>query len=444
VSGDATDTNPSPDHVEVAALRQQVADLTAQLATLEARVTAPVATPAPVPSAAARRTGRGRTIAAVALVVVASLLVPVSITASWLRNRVVNTDGYVATVAPLARNADIQAAAGARIADALFTSTDVEATVARLLPDDAAVLAVPITSSLKALADQAIVAVLASDQFATLWDEVHRLAHAQVVSTLTGTGTTGTVAVDLAPVVKVVAEQLDASGLALFERAGNTPVLFEVLKSDDLAQLQASFRLYDRLATALPWVTLLLLAAAVVVARDRRRMLVAAAVGVALGAAALLLAVTAGRWYYLASLPAGVSLAASEAFFDTLARFLVSGARFVLTLGVVVAVAAVVAGPSASAVRLRRFATEGVGRAATEVDQRGGSGRAGAFVAANHTALRVAVAVAVAVVLVAADRPTGTMVLWLAAGSLVVLGVLDVLARTGTRTSSPEVASSLR
>ena len=44
---------------------------------------------------------RARFTVAVALVVVASLLVPVSILGIWLRNQVTNTDRYVETMAPL-------------------------------------------------------------------------------------------------------------------------------------------------------------------------------------------------------------------------------------------------------------------------------------------------------------------------------------------------------
>ena len=84
----------------------------------------------------------------------ASLLVPVSILGVWLRNQVTNTDRYVETMAPLARDPAIQAAATNRITNTIFSSVDVEAEVKDVLPDRAQVLAAPISSGLETLVRQ--------------------------------------------------------------------------------------------------------------------------------------------------------------------------------------------------------------------------------------------------------------------------------------------------
>src|SRR5690606_41933519 len=57
---------------------------------------------------------RGRWFASWVLIVVGSLLVPVSVTSLWLNRTITDTDRYVETVAPLIRDQDIQRAIEAR------------------------------------------------------------------------------------------------------------------------------------------------------------------------------------------------------------------------------------------------------------------------------------------------------------------------------------------
>ena len=62
-----------------------------------------------------------RTIVATLLIVVACLLAPLGVVAVWARNQVTNTDRYVATVTPLAKDPAIQQAVTDRITAQVFT-----------------------------------------------------------------------------------------------------------------------------------------------------------------------------------------------------------------------------------------------------------------------------------------------------------------------------------
>ena len=65
------------------------------------------------------------------LVVLVCILAPVSVLAVWLHNTVLDTDQYVATVAPLAHDPAVQEAIATRVTNSLVASTDLEARVGR-------------------------------------------------------------------------------------------------------------------------------------------------------------------------------------------------------------------------------------------------------------------------------------------------------------------------
>ena len=59
------------------------------------------------------------------LIVLACALAPLSVVAIWTRNQVTNTDRYVATIAPLARDPAIQNAIADQIIAQVFTYIDI-------------------------------------------------------------------------------------------------------------------------------------------------------------------------------------------------------------------------------------------------------------------------------------------------------------------------------
>ena len=427
------DPVPSPPatEAELDALRSELAQLRRENERLRAGA---VVAPADGPVAASpRHPGRARTVASIVMVVVAAVLVPVSITAVWLRNQLIDTDRYVETVAPLARSKAVQDAAANRITQALFANVDVRAEVSKVLPANASFLAVPITSGLHTVVGDVVDRILASDRFAQLWDRANRAAHEQLVSVLTNSsGRKGVVQVDLSAVVGDAARRLSDLGLPLFDRAVGRQVELDVFQSEDVAKVQSAFNLFNRVARILPWFTVLLLVAAVFVAPNRRRGVVAAATGLVLGACALLIGVAVGRGLYLGALPPGASTPANETIFDTLTRFLRGGTRTVVAVGVVILLTALVLGPSGPAVRLRDAVARLWRTAGTDAGERGVDfGPVGAFAARNLTALRVVIGVVALLVLLAQGRPSAGTILWIVVGALVALGIVEFVARAG-------------
>ena len=93
-----------------------------------------------------RRGHLPRRISAWVLVVLASILIPVSVISVWAIRTVTDTDQYVATMAPLARNPVIVDHLAARATDALFSTHVVQNKVTNALPAKAKSLVTPIVT----------------------------------------------------------------------------------------------------------------------------------------------------------------------------------------------------------------------------------------------------------------------------------------------------------
>ena len=88
-------------------------------------------TPAAQTTTKVRRGHLPRRISAWVLVVLASILIPVSVISVWAIRTVTDTDQYVATMAPLARNQVIVDHLAAKATDALFSTHVVQNKVTR-------------------------------------------------------------------------------------------------------------------------------------------------------------------------------------------------------------------------------------------------------------------------------------------------------------------------
>ena len=107
---------------------------------------APVAETAPENPKKAPRARRARRIVAWVLVVLASLLIPISVISVWAIRTVTNTDQYVTTLAPLARDPVIVNHLAAKATDELFSTHIVQDKVTAALPKAAKPIVTPIVN----------------------------------------------------------------------------------------------------------------------------------------------------------------------------------------------------------------------------------------------------------------------------------------------------------
>jgi hypothetical protein len=248
---------------------------------------------------------RARAVVGVVLVVLGGVAAPLAVTSSWARGLVTDTDAYVAVVAPLADDPDVQAAVSRKVGDAvvagLDSSTRIEAGIAALgdsldLPPAAAsalsLLAAPAGATLDAAAQRATDRAVRSHAFTTVWTAANRAAHGQAVAALEGRegralalGDEGVVTLDLGALAAQVSERF-GSGRLDGSRVDATMVLAQ---SEDLAAARDWYRALDAVGTLLPWACVVLVAAGVLLAPRRLR-----AAGTAAVAAAVLSLVLVG------------------------------------------------------------------------------------------------------------------------------------------------------
>jgi hypothetical protein len=386
---------------------------------------------------ATRTAPRWRRIVAVVLLFVGSGLVPLTVLSIWLRNQVLSTDRYVATVGPLADDPAIQQAAATRITNLLMGIADIPGRAEESLPPRIQFLAPAMEGAVENFVHDKALEIVQSDEFSKFWKAANRLAHEQVREVLTGDTKIvqvddGTVTLDLQPMLLALRQKVVDAGLSVAE---NLPVekvnaRFDIFKSDDLATAQTATNALQKVAIVLPILAILCLAGSVLLAQNRRRALMWAGFGMATGAALLSIGIAIGRAAYLNGTSSIViNRGAAEAVFDTTVRNVLLANRVIIVVGLLISLGGYLFGSSESAVRLRAAATGGATKAAKAAGAH--AGPVSQFFAAHVVALRVAPIVLAVVALAFWDHPRPRTLLFLLILVVLALVVIEGIARAG-------------
>src|SRR6266480_8012573 len=387
------------------------------------------------PTETPKRLPRWRRALVAILVIVSVVLVPLAGLSIWVRNLVLDTNHYVDTVAPLAKNRAITDVVAKRATDRLFQEVNVEARAKDALPERAQFLAGPISSGVQTFVHTAAERALATEQFATVWKNANRRAHTSVVKVLTGEGKNVSikndkVVLDLSAEIDDVVKRLDERGVTVFDGLSKKQknLQVELFDAKQLEKGRSAVHLLDRLRIVLVVLVFVLLAGALALSGNRRRTLMRWGLGlvVAMGVTAALLAL--GRSAFV---NAAQNHDAAGATFDILVRFLRNGIRAIAALGIIVALAAFLSGPSRLAVRTREGAKSLIGGAGRKADQAGWTpGPVGTWVAAHKAGLRVAGVAIAFLVLFLWSTPRPLTLLVLALLLLVYLAAIELVGRS--------------
>jgi len=406
-----------------------------------------VATVPPTEAVApAARMPRWRRWTAGALIVISCLLVPLSVLAIWVRNQVLNTDRYVENVKPLATNPSVIATASTNVTNALFDRVDVQKLAEEALPPRASFLAAPITSGLREVIGQATTRIMESDQFQKIWLQANRLAHEQLVKALTNQGkavTTenGHIVLDLSALLTQVRDQLVASGITIFNRipAAKLNMKIELADAQQLEKAQTATRLLNHLSWLLPLLAILSLIGGLLLSPHWRRSLIKWGIGSAFAVALIGAGLAVGRSIYLDAVTSStLPRETAAAVFDTLVRFLRQGVRLMIAVGLVVAIAAWLTGPTPVAARLRSTSRRVVGNAGGAAGEHGvGFGGFGDWVALHKGAVRIGVTLAALCVLLLWNHPKAITVIVLAIFVVVLFGLIEFIARAAAADGHP-------
>jgi hypothetical protein len=377
--------------------------------------------------------GRIKGFFAVLLMIVGVLCLSLAPLAIWGRDLVLNTNSYVATVAPLASNPGVQDAVVAQVDKQVEANLPVSTYVKQVLPARAAsLLAVPIQSAIYGLIHTAATKVVQSRFFARFWVAVNRLGHRQLVAILTGKKLaggilyikSGRVVLDLGAVVEQVKDQLIGAGLTIAAHIPVVSATLEIGQVKGVEHAQRLVRVLNTLADWLPWMGLALVAAGVALARRHRRALVGAALGLCVAMIIVGIGLFIGRDLYANGIPTDVMPRTTAYYiYDTLVRYLRLSVRLIFVVGLLVALGVWVSGPSPRAVGVRRWVLTNTRHFGEDHP----AGPVSIFVARYTNPLRIGVLGLAALVLLLLSGPTATAVIILVVVVAVLLLAIEAL-----------------
>jgi hypothetical protein len=406
------------------------------------------------------RKRRWRSVLAVVLIVLGCVVAPVAGVAVWVNNQVSDTDRFVRTMSPLVDDPDVQNALTEELTTTVFQYVDVQG-----LADDAVAalgaqglppalvtrlegLTPTLTSAVTGFVQDRIAQLVASDAFESAWDQAITTAHRQLDAVLSGDSESivvrgDAVMLDLAPFIDLTKQRLSDAGLTAVDLVPEVHPTVEIAKADTLVRAQSAYTALDTVAQVLPWVVLLLFAVGVYLARNRFRALVGTGLGLALSMVVLAAGILVARGLLVGEVPAAAAPATASGF-DIVVTYLRLGLRALLVLGLVLALAGFLAGRSDTAVRIRRSIADRLHSA------RGGpsaDGPVATWTRAHVRGLRIAAVAAAVLTFVFLTQPTGIAILAITAALLVVLAVIEYLARPASTApaeadADPAVAAS--
>jgi hypothetical protein len=427
----AEDSAPSQDErPEVERLRAELDELRAQQARHGGR----------------RRIG-WRAWVSVPLIFLGCLLAPISVLGVWGANQVSNTDRYVANMEPLVHDPAVQNALTDKITAQITSHLNVTSyadqaaaalnskgltRVGTLLQS----VAPQISGAVDGFIHGQVQTIVASPQFAALWVKANTAIHQAVVKALSGQGngsittSNGKVVLNLGPFIDLVKQDLVSRGLTIVDKIPSINPTFALFSDTYLVKAQTGYRLVNDLKIVLPILVLLLLAGGVYVARSHRRALIGAGLGLASSMLVLAAGLLIFRGVYLNSVPGNVLPAdAAAALFDTLVRFIKEALRTILVVGLVVAAAAFLTGPSVTAVKVRGATGSGLTWLRRKFEHAGvQTGPVGIWTYAHRRALRISAVALAALIFVFWGEPSAVLVIVLVLLLLLVLGLIELIA----------------
>jgi hypothetical protein len=317
---------------------------------------------APKPAAAPEAPRGGHRKLSLALIVLGSIVALLAIFSIWANRQALNTDNWVSTSSRILANEEVDSRLSAYIANEIFANVDVKAELAKQLPPELEALAGPAAGGLSQLAPKAAERLLASPQVQTLWAEANRAAHETLLKLLDGGSGAistegGKVSLDLNEILKEVGNQLGV-GEDIASKLPPEAGQLTILRSDQISTAQSVAKLIRALPVVLTLLVLLLYGLAIWLAGPRRRQaLRSAGLGfVVAGALVLILRSVAGHAIVNSLVAEEANKAAVEAVWSIGTSLLVTVASSAIAFGVLVFLAAWLAGPTQLATSLRRAA----------------------------------------------------------------------------------------
>jgi hypothetical protein len=297
------------------------------------------------------------------LIGIATVLGVVAIFAVWANRQLLDTGYWTSTNTKLIESPPIREAVSGYLTEQLYAHVDVAGELGKELPSELKPLAAPAAGALKDVVQKGIDLLLERPRVQELWSKANQVTHAEFVRLIENKGKVvklpggGAVVLDLRPMLGEVAEKVGAPA-SLTEKIPANVAQLRIVTSKQLGTMQDAVNLLRSLAVILPLLAIAMFALAVYLARGRRRHTLIE-VGVAFVTAGLAVVVVRG----IAGSKVVDSLASTEAVrpaaqaaWSIGTSVLANVAWSTVFIGVVVVLAAMLAGPTRIATWLRHLA----------------------------------------------------------------------------------------
>lgn len=409
------------------------------------------------------RSGWWRSVLSAAVIVVATVLVPVSIVTGWARVQLVDEEAFVSTMAPLIDDPAVQGLIIDETVDAINAQVDFDALTASVfdgiadlgLPPRATqalgLLQAPAADGLRGLVDQTVTRVVESDAFSDVWAGTTRAAHRALTTAATSDGgglvvrTDDGVGIQLGAIVERVRQNLIERGVGIAQLIPAVDRVIIIGEGENLALLRTGYALANVVGWWLPAVTLGLFGLGILISRRRSTAILGSGIGLAVGGAGLALTLSIGG-AAVGAVAGGLDLSASA--LDVIYGQLVDAMRrtgvVIALFGVFVAVLGWIMGRSRAADSVRRTVRSVNAGARGRLAERGlDTGGFGVWLGRYRVLVRALIAV-LALVWMLSLRPLslGDVVLVIVVSVLVAWALELLQKRGGERTDAPETADA--
>jgi Short C-terminal domain len=298
-----------------------------------------------------------------AIVIATTLIAFLSIFAIWIKRQALETETWTETSSELLEREEIRDAIADFLVTALYDNVDVEAEIARQLPPPVDRLAGPISAGLRQVADEAADRALARPEVQTLWEDANRTAHERLLAVIDNEAEAlseddGAVYLNLTEILQQLTDELGiAEGLA--SKIPDDAARIRVMDAEDLDAIRTGVDLLRTLAWLLLAIALALYGLALYLAGNRRRETLRL-IGfsfIAAGALALISQRVAGDAVVGALTTAAASEGPVEETWEVATSLLTDSGSAVVVYGIVIVLAAWLAGPTSVATSIRRWIT---------------------------------------------------------------------------------------
>jgi hypothetical protein len=308
------------------------------------------------------RPARSRAIP-ITIIVLATLIGLVSVFGLWVKRQALETETFAETSAELLENEEIRNSVADFVVATIYENVDVDAAVADRLPPQLESLAAPAAAGLRRLATTVTQDLLEQPKVQDLWREATGAAQERLIALLEDEGefvatTGGTVTLDLTGLVGEAAAQIGIGGDVASKLPPEASQI-EIMHSDELSAAQTGVKALRTLAWVLSALTLLLYGLAIALARGRRRETLRA-VGFSFAFVGVVVFLTRNVAANVVT-DALASNASAEPAVDAAwgisTSLLEETAQSLIAYGVVIVLAAWLAGPTAIATSIRHAIT---------------------------------------------------------------------------------------